>query len=660
MRKYITSILIFCMSMSSFAQKSGNAIPGNTTLPTSAADLQKLAAKDKGQYQYKVEDYFARPKASSFHLSPDGKYMSYLEKDQILKNHVYVKNLKTGEIKKVIEEKTELIRGYAWVNDNRLLYIMDKGGNENYHLFSVKIDGTDHKELTPFDGVKADILALIKEDPDHIIISMNKNNPQISDPYKLNIVTGELQQLFTNDDVQHPVMHYDFDKDGNLRGYTKIKGAITQYFYTTDGKNFDLIKEYGMEDTFDILQFDYASGNPDNAYILSNIDLDKAEIQLYDLKSNKPVRTVFSNHDYDVSNMRTSRKRKYEVDYFVYEGDKKEIVAQSTAFKALDESIRKQFSGYQYGIADVTDDESMYLIAVTSDRLVGRYYTYDPRKNKFTFLYDLMPQLKEEDMAEMRPIVFKSRDGKTIHGYITLPKAAADGKVPLIVNPHGGPQGVRDHWSFNPETQLFASRGYATLQVNFRISGGYGKDFFKSGFKQIGRKLMDDVEDGLQYVIDEGWADRQKVAIYGASHGGYAVLRGLEKTPDLYTCGVDYCGVANIFTFMSSMPDYWKPFINIIKGYWYDVDDPEEKAIAREVSPVYHIDRIKKPLLVIQGGNDPRVNIGESDQIVEALRKRGFAVPYMVKYDEGHGFHKESNQIELYRTMLGFFAENLK
>lgn len=661
MKKYIISILIFCMNIHSFAQKSGTALSGNTALPTSAAELQALAAKDKGRYKYKVEDYFARPKASSFHLSPDGKYMSYMEKDPGLKNHVYVKNIKTGEIKRVIEEKAELIRGYAWVNNNHLIYVMDTGGNENYHLFSVKTDGTDHQELTPFDGVKADILALLKEDPDHIIISMNKNNPQIADPYKLNIVTGELQQLYTND-VENPVMHYDFDKDGNLRGYTKIKeGVITQHFYTTDGTNFNMIREYGMEETFDILEFAYSSGNPDDAYVLSNLDSDKAEIQLFDLKLNKPVRTVFSNKDYDVSNIGTSRKRNYEVDYFVYEGDKKEIVAQSRAFKTLDERIKKQFSSYQYSIADVTDDESMYLIAVTSDRLVGRYYTYDPQEGKFTFLYDLMPQLKEEDMAEMRPIVFRSRDGKMIHGYITLPLAAAEGrKVPLIVNPHGGPQGVRDHWSFNPETQLFASRGYATLQVNFRISGGYGKDFFKSGFKQIGRKLMDDVEDGLQYVIDKGWADRQKVAIYGASHGGYAVLRGMEKTPDLYTCGVDYCGVANIFTFMSSMPPYWKPFIKIIKGYWYDVDDPHEKIIAREVSPVFHIDKIKKPLLVIQGGNDPRVNINESDQIVEALRKRGFVVPYMVKYDEGHGFRKESNQIELYRTMLGFFAENLK
>jgi dipeptidyl aminopeptidase/acylaminoacyl peptidase len=643
--------------------KFENKLPGNTALPSSEEELQVLAAKDKGNYKYKVEDYFAKPKASSFQLSPDGKYMSYQEKDANLKNHVYVKNIKTGEVKRVIEETVELIRGYAWVNNNHLIYIMDKGGNENYHLFSVKIDGKGNRELTPFDGVKVDILALLKEDPNHIIISMNKNKPQISDPYKLNIVTGELQQLYKNDDVETPIVDYDFDKDGNLRGYTKIKdGVITQYFYKKDkGETFSLIKEYGMEDTFEVLQYNYSSENTDETYVLTNLGSDKAEIQLYDLKLNKPIRTIFSNNDYDVSDISLSRKRGYEIDYFVYEGDKKVIIPQSKSFKNLDQNIRKKFMGYQYMIVGVTDDESMYLVAVTSDKLVGKYYTYDPEKNEFSFLYDLMPQLKEEDMVEMRPIIFKSRDGKTIHGYITLPKETSEGKkVPLIVNPHGGPQGVRDHWRFNPEIQLFASRGYATLQVNFRISGGYGKDFFKSGFKQIGRKLMDDMEDGLQYVINEGLVDKNKVAIYGASHGGYAVLRGIEKTPNLYACGVDYCGVANIFTFMNSMPAYWKPYIKIIKGYWYDVDDPKEKIIAKEVSPVFHIDKIKKPLFVIQGGNDPRVNINESDQIVEALRKKGFVVPYMVKYDEGHGFRKEKNQIELYKTMLGFFTENLK
>jgi dipeptidyl aminopeptidase/acylaminoacyl peptidase len=272
-----------------------------------------------------------------------------------------------------------------------------------------------------------------------------------------------------------------------------------------------------------------------------------------------------------------------------------------------------------------------------------------------------MPQLKEADMAEMRPITFKSRDGLTIHGYITLPKAALESKkVPLIVNPHGGPQGIRDSWGFNPETQLFASRGYATLQVNFRISGGYGKEFLRAGFKQVGRKVMDDVEDGVKYIIEQEWIDKDKIAIYGGSHGGYATLMGLVKTPDLYVCGVDYVGISSIFTFFQSVPEYWKPLITMAKEIWYDVDDPTEAEIAKEVSPIFQIDKIKKPLFVVQGANDPRVNINESDQIVVKLREKGFAVPYMVKYNEGHGYGREENRMDLYKSMLGFFAKNFE
>lgn len=643
--------------------KFENKLPGNTALPSSDASLKVLALKDKGNYKYKVEDYFAKPKASSFQLSADGKYMSYQEKDAQLKNHVFVKNIKTGEVKRVIEEKDELIRGYGWANNDRLIYVMDKGGNENLHIFSVKIDGTGDKELTPYDGVKVGILSFLKDDPDHIIVSMNKENKQIEEPYKLNIETGEIEKLFTNDDPQNPIAGYDFDKDGKLRAYTKLKDGInSQLFYSKDGgKTYDIIKDLNWKDGFGILKFNYASSNPHEAYVVSNLNTDKSVIQLYDLKENKVIKTVFFNDNYDAGGASLSRKRGYELDYFSFNGEKNEILPQSKYYKNLHKKIKTQFPNYEYGIADYTDDESMYLVVVNSDKLYGKYYTYDVKKDEFKLLYDLMPQLKVVDMAMMKPITFKSRDGKTIHGYLTLPNDYKKGdKVPVVVNPHGGPQGIRDNWGFNPEAQLFASRGYATLQVNFRISGGYGKEFMQSGFGQIGRKSMDDVEDGLQYVINEGYVDKSKVAIYGASHGGYAVLRGMTKTPELYACGVDYVGVSNIFTFMDSMPAYWKPYLKMIKEFWYDVEDPKQAAIAKEVSPVFHIDKIKKPLFVIQGGNDPRVNINESDQIVEALRKKGFDVPYMVKYDEGHGFAKEENQIELYRTMLGFLAENLK
>ena len=650
------------MEMPLTLAKTEIKLPGNTALPSSDEDLTTLANYETGEYKYSVEDYFARPKARTFQFSPDGKYLSYREKDENLKNHVYVKNLATDEVTRVIVEAEELIRGYGWANNNRLIYIMDKGGNEDYHLFAVDIDGNNQKELTPFDGVRVNILENLKEDKDHMIISMNKNNAQIFEPYKINIVSGELKQLYSNEDAANPINSYEFDRKGNLRGYFKLRdGVFLDFYYTVDGENYELKKELSWKDSFGIMSFNYASENPHEVYLLTNLESDKTEIVLYDIKEDKVIKKLFSNPDYDVSGMSLSRLRNYELDYFSYEGEKNVVVPMSDSYKKVHDKITSKFPGYNYNITDVTDDETKLLVFIQSDKLYGVYYSYDRTNEEFKLLYNLMPQLLEEDMAEMRPITFKSRDGITLHGYITLPKAALAGeRVPVIVNPHGGPQGIRDSWGFNPEAQLFASRGYATLQVNFRISGGYGREFLESGFKQIGRKAMDDVEDGLAYVVEQGWVDGDNAAIYGGSHGGYAVLRGLTKTPDLYAAGVDYVGVSNLFTFMKSIPPYWKPYLKIIKEIWYDEDNPEEKAIMEEVSPVNHIDKIKKPLFVVQGANDPRVNIDESDQIVEALRARGVDVPYMVKYDEGHGFGKEENSIELYKAMMGFYAKHLK
>ena len=640
-------------------------LPGNPDLVSSDEELQALVALDKGDYKYKVADYFAKPKASSFSLSPNGKYMSYMENDPSgnKKRHVYIKEIATGNVNRAIEEKDELIKGYGWINDERLFYAMDKGGDENFHIYAANIDGSNAKDLTPYDGVKAGIVDILKDQKDYIIVSLNKNNPQVFEPFKLNIVTGELEQLYSNDDPANPIQGYDFDKDGDLRAFTKMKDGIKMELYYKDLSTgeFNLIKTMNWDESFGIMGFDYASDNKDQAYVVTNLDSDKARIVLYDLKRGELINEVFSHPDYDASGMTRSRKRNYEIDFFSYNGEKNVLIPVSDSFKAFDAAAKKRFPNKEVYRVDFDDNEETYLVVVQSDKLYGTYYTYDVANKEFTLLYDLMPQLKEEDMAEMRPISFTSRDGLTIHGYITLPKAALEGKkVPMIVNPHGGPQGIRDSWGFNPETQLFASRGYATLQVNFRISGGYGKEFLRAGFKQIGRKAMDDVEDGVRYVLEQGWVDEDKIAIYGGSHGGYATLMGLIKTPDLYTCGVDYVGVSNIETFFSSFPEYWKPLTEMVKAIWYDLDDPEEAKIAREVSPVFQVDKITKPIFVVQGANDPRVNINESDQIVEKLRARGFEVPYMVKYNEGHGFYREENSLDFYATMLGFLSKHLK
>ena len=637
--------------------------PGDTTLVSTEEQLQQLInASANSNSKYKVEDYFARPKTSSFQLSPNGKYLSYMEKDDVNKRHVMIKDVVTGEVVRAIEEKDELIRGYGWINDARLVYVMDKGGDENYHIFAVNIDGSNSVDLTPYEGVKASILNTLKEQKDYIIVSMNKDNKQVFEPYKVNVNTGEAVKLFTNEDPANSIQDYDFDKDGNLRGYSKLlNGVNQQYFYKVNGADtFDLFNTTKWDDTFSILSFNYASNNPDEAYVLTNLDSDKTRIVLYDFKTKKIVKEIYSNKEYDASVFGLSRNRNYEIDYLGYEGDKVVIEPVSDFFKVIYNNLNKQFPDYQFSIVGKTDNEDRYLVIVDSDRLYGKYYSYDTKTGKAELLYDLMPQLNENDMAIMKPITFKSRDGLTIYGYITLPKAALEGKkVPLIVNPHGGPQGIRDSWGFNPEAQLFASRGYATLQVNFRISGGYGKEFLRAGFKQIGRKAMDDVEDGVKYVVDQGWVDPDNIAIYGASHGGYATLMGLIKTPELYKAGVDYVGVSNIYTFFESFPEYWKPYKEMVKEIWYDLDNPEEAAIAKEVSPVFQLDKIQAPLFVVQGANDPRVKIAESDQVVKALRAKGVDVPYMVKYDEGHGFAKEENSIEFYKAMIGFFDKHL-
>jgi dipeptidyl aminopeptidase/acylaminoacyl peptidase len=655
---FITILLMTMMTVE--AQKE---LPGNPALVSSAAELEELAGRAEGDYKYQVKDYFARPKASAFQISPDGRYMSYMEKEEgSTKRHVYVKDVKTQEITRVIEEKEELIRGYGWVNESRLVYMMDKGGNENYHIYAVDLDGSNNIDLTPFDGIQASIINSLKDQKDFVIIQMNKNNRQVFDPYKLNVVTGELTQLYENTDLENPIAGYEFDKDGNLRAYARMVNGVESELWYKDlaSGEFKLIYHGRWYEGFIILGFDYSGQHPDYAYVETNVGSDKGRIVLYDFAQGRIVEEVFSHPDYDVSGMSRSRKRGYEIDYFSYEGEKYVEVPQSPFYRSLREKMKERFGDKEVQVVDFDDEERTLLVAVTSDRLYGTYYLYDVPTGAFTLLYDLMPQLKEEDMAEMRPISFQSRDGLTIHGYLTLPKNATGRKVPLIVNPHGGPQGVRDSWGFNPEAQLFASRGYATLQINFRISGGYGTEFLKAGFKQVGRKCMDDVEDGVRYVLSQGWVDPDRIAIYGGSHGGYATLMGMIKTPELYACGVDYVGVSNIFTFMNSIPEYWKPYLKMLKEIWYDVDVKEEETIAREVSPVYQIDRIQRPLFVVQGANDPRVNINESDQIVARLRAKGFAVPYMVKYNEGHGYGYEENRLEFYACMLGFFARNFE
>jgi len=475
---------IFIMFLSVFvilgiyAQNNKKELPGDTKLPSSDEKLEKIASYEKKEYKYSVEDFFKNTKKRYFKLSPDGKYLSYMKKNEKGKRDIYIKNTVNDKKIKVIEEGKNLIRVYFWANNNRLIYFKDKGGNENYHLFAVNIDGSDQKKLTPFDNVKVKVQKFLKEKPNSMIILMNKENSKLYNPYKINIKTGELNKLYDNDKSSNPITSYDFDKEGNLRGYfKKIDGIKTVYYYReTKNKPFKKIIQTDWDEEFKTIGFDYSTDYKHDVFVLTNLFKNTKEIIKYDLKKKKIINYKFSNEKYDLKGISRSRKRDYVIDYYYYTAKKSKKVPVSQSYKKLHKKFTNKFGEYQFFIVDRTKKEDKYLLFVRSDKLYGAYYQYDRKKDSFKKLARLFPHLKEKDMAEMKSIKFESRDGLTIHGYITIPEEAKKGKkVPLIVNPHGGPYGIRDSWRFDPKAQLFASRGYATLQINYRGSGGYGK-----------------------------------------------------------------------------------------------------------------------------------------------------------------------------------------
>jgi dipeptidyl aminopeptidase/acylaminoacyl peptidase len=321
-----------------------------------------------------------------------------------------------------------------------------------------------------------------------------------------------------------------------------------------------------------------------------------------------------------------------------FETDKMQKHFLDTMMQQIDNKIKIQIPDYLFQITRKSKDETKLLVYANSDRYFGGYYLYDVKSGEFNKLADFMPWVKEENMAEMKPVSYQSRDGLTIQGYLTLPRGVKAENLPVVINPHGGPW-ARDSWGFNPEVQFLANRGYAVLQMNFRGSTGYGRKFWEASFKQWGRTMQDDITDGVKWLISQGIADSARIAIYGGSYGGYATLAGITLTPELYACAIDYVGVANMVTFMKTIPPYWEP----MRLMFYEmVGDPvKDSLMLAEVSPVFLVDRIRSPLFVAQGANDPRVNINESNQIVDSLRKMGVTVEYMVKDNEGHGFYNQ-------------------
>ncbi len=599
-----------------------------------------------------VTDLFKNPEMASFRISPDGNYMSYRAPWNNRMN-IFVKPMGGNEAIQVTRDTIRDIGGYFWKGD-RIVYSRDVNGDENYIVFSASIDGKDVKALTPEKGVRAGTMDDLHNIPGmetKVILQMNQRNPQVFDPYLCDIVTGELKPLYDN---KENFENWITDHTGTIRIATRTDGTDqVMYKRNTASEPFVEFMRVGFKDSFNPMFFTFDNKN---IYAASNLNgRDKVAIVEFDLENGKEVREIDANPEYDMGGLDYSRKRKV-LTMTTWTGWKEERHILDDRTKELYDKLAPKFEGYDYWIYGENDDETKFMVWAGSDRQPGKYYYYDATADKLEEVATLRPWINENDMAEMKPISYKSRDGLTIHGYLTLPKGREAKGLPVVVNPHGGPW-ARDQWGFNSEAQLLANRGYAVLQMNFRGSTGYGREFWTKSFKQWGKTMQDDITDGVEWLKSEGIADPKRIAIYGGSYGGYATLAGITYTPDLYACAVDYVGVSNLFTFMKTVPPYWEPF----KKMMYEmVGDPQKDSLLmREASPVFFVDRIKCPLFIAQGAQDPRVNKAESDQVVEALEARGITVQYLVKDNEGHGFRNEENRLEFYEAMDAFLAAHI-
>lgn len=597
-----------------------------------------------------LEDFFKNPENTNYLISPNGKYISYLAPYNQRLN-IYVQEISTGNVKRLTGVTERDISGYFWGNDNVIIYLRDNAGDENFHFYSVNIQNGTNIDLTPFEGVRANLIDELEDIDSEILIEMNKRNPEIFDVYSLNFETGEL-----NIAAENP---------GNISGWVtdhngKIRAAIT-----TDGVNTSLLyRENENESWHTVITTNFKESlTPlfftfDNKFLYasSNIGRDKNVVIRYDIKNAAEVEVIYEHPEVDVYTLTYSRKRKV-ITSVIFNTWKRERVILDKETEKIFNRLENDLGEYEILITDNDDNEEKFIIRTYSDRSLGAYYIFDKAADTLTKISDVSPWINENEMAEMKPVTYQSRDGLLIHGYLSLPLVAEHKNLPVVINPHGGPW-ARDYWGFNPEIQFLVNRGYAVLQMNFRGSVGFGRKFWECSFKEWGKTMQNDISDGVNWIIEQGIADPARIAIYGGSYGGYAVLAGLAFTPDLYAAGVDYVGVSNLFTFMNSIPAYWKPYLEML---YVMVGHPErDKKLMEDASPVFHVDKMKAPLFIAQGKMDPRVNINESDQMVKALKERGIDVPYMVKENEGHGFLNQENKFDFYREMETFLAKHLK
>jgi len=600
-----------------------------------------------------LEDFFRKPERTAVRISPNGTHLAWLAPWERRLN-VHVRDLATGKERRVTHATDRDVLGWLWASDDRLVYAQDSGGDENYRLHAVKADGSGAIDLTPFEGVKCGLVDDLEEEPDWVLFQMNRRDPQVFDAYRANLATGEIQLVAEN---PGNVQRWITDWSGRIRAADATDGVSTSLLYReTEAAPWRTVATHDFRESLEPLRFTF---DDRRLLVSSNVGRDRAAIFEYDPTTAEHGSLIFEHPEVDVTGLSTSRRRRV-LTSVSYETDRPAWHFLDEERRAQQEYVDAEIPGRLNRMVSHSRDETRWVVHSGGDRTQGGYHllTWEDRgaRRELTPLFDASPWMHEDELAQMQPISYTSRDGLTIHGYLTVPVGVEPKSLPLVLNPHGGPW-YRDSWGFNPEVQFLANRGAAVLQVNYRGSTGYGKAFWEASFGEWGLTMQDDLTDAVRWAVGQGIADSARVAIYGGSYGGYATLAGITKEPELFACAVSYCGVSNIFTFLEAFPPYWEPLRAMVQEMIGAPDHDAERL--RATSPLFHVDRIRCPLLVAQGANDPRVRKGESDQIVAALRERGVDVEYLVKEDEGHGFANEENQFDFYRAMEQFLGKHL-
>ncbi|MGC9998165.1 MAG: S9 family peptidase [Terriglobia bacterium] len=607
---------------------------------------------------------FGNPEIVNAELSPDGKYLAFQKPWHDTRN-IYVKGVDEpfSAARLLTTETKRPIPGYFWTRNSKyILYVKDNDGDENFNIYAVDptakpVSGAEappSRDLTGLKGVRIMIYSLPKSDPDVVYIGLNDREKAWHDLYKLKLSTGEKTLLRKNTER---IADWSFDLQGNLRLASRAAENGDTEILRVDADKFTKIYSCNVFEQCDIIRFEK---DGKRAYLVTNkgADLDLTALELFDPETAKtelvesdPLKRVdfdtavfseatdeLTNTNYEDDRVRRYFRDKHDEADFQWLGD-----------RFADKDVRR---------ISATNDEHLWLIVASSDTEPGETYLFDRTNHNLTLQYKVREHLPRESLAEMKLVSYQSSDGLKIAAYLTLPKGIPAKNLPAIIFPHGGPW-ARDAWGYYPYAQFFANRGYAVLNMNFRGSAGYGKKFLDAGNNEWGRKMQDDVTWGAKYLIDEGIADPKRVGIFGGSYGGYATLAGVAFTPDVYSAAVDLFGPSNLITLLNSIPPYWEAGRQMFYRRMGNPTTPEGKALLVERSPLTSAAKIKTPLMIAQGANDPRVNHAESEQIVIALRDRGFPVEYLLIPDEGHGFARPVNNMASLMATEKFFAKYL-